>query len=117
METGGATKCIRRDEDFERRETCTALVRAIGTALIRIHEAPPETLAERVGPAFFPDLPEGALARIVAQAYEIYVPRLGKKPGPMLDDYAARIAAGEAFVVEVSDQGNLKVLGKVLIAP
>ena len=50
----------------ERRETCTALVRAIAAALNRIREAPAATIAEKVGPAFFPDLPAGALARIVA---------------------------------------------------
>lgn len=49
-----------------------------------------------------------AIERIVAQAYEIYIPRLGKKPGPMLDDYAARIAAGEAFVVE--DAGSVRAV-------
>ena len=50
----------------ERRAACTALVRAISAALVRIREGPAETIAERVGPAFFPDLPAGALARIVA---------------------------------------------------
>ena len=50
----------------ERREMCGALVRAIATALLRVHETPAETIAGRVGPAFFPDLPAGALARIVA---------------------------------------------------
>ncbi len=41
-----------------------------------------------------------AIARIVASAYEKYIARIGRKPGPMLDDYAARVAAGEAFVHE-----------------
>ena len=50
----------------ERRETCAALVRGIAAALRRIHAAPPEAIAGRVGPAFFPDLAPGALARIVA---------------------------------------------------
>ena len=50
----------------ERRDTCAALVRAIAAALVRIHETPAETIAKCVGPAFFPDLPAGALARIVA---------------------------------------------------
>lgn len=50
----------------ERRDTCAALVRAIAAALVQIHEMPAETIAERIGPAFFPDLPVGALARIVA---------------------------------------------------
>ena len=49
-----------------------------------------------------------AIEAIVAQAYEIYIPRMGKKPGPMLDDYAARIAAGEAFVLE--SEGAVRAL-------
>jgi GNAT superfamily N-acetyltransferase len=34
----------------------------------------------------------------VRAAYESYIPRIGREPGPMADDYAARIKAGEAFV-------------------
>jgi ribosomal protein S18 acetylase RimI-like enzyme len=41
-----------------------------------------------------------AMARIVDAAYAHYVPRLGRKPAPMLDDHAARIRDGEAFVFE-----------------
>ncbi len=44
------------------------------------------------------DLP--AIERIVVEAYSPYVARIGRKPGPMLDDYAARIAAGEVDVVD-----------------
>ena len=42
------------------------------------------------------DLP--AIERIVTRAYSKYIVRIGAPPGPMLDDYAARIAAREAFV-------------------
>ena len=35
-----------------------------------------------------------AVESIVAAAYTKYVERIGKPPGPMLDDYAALIAAG-----------------------
>jgi len=38
--------------------------------------------------------------RIVHAAYAPYVARIGKPPGPMLDDYASRIAAGQAWVAE-----------------
>ena len=38
--------------------------------------------------------------QIVHAAYRHYVPRIGKPPGPMLDDYAARIAAGQVWVLE-----------------
>ena len=37
---------------------------------------------------------------IVAHAYGRYVAAMGQKPGPMLDDYARRIADGEVFVAE-----------------
>lgn len=35
-----------------------------------------------------------AVEAIVAAAYTKYIERIGKPPGPMLDDYAALIAAG-----------------------
>nr|WP_255568636.1 GNAT family N-acetyltransferase [Neoroseomonas alba] len=42
---------------------------------------------------------------LVRAAYALYVPRIGREPAPMTDDYAARIAAGEAWVVE--EDGSL----------
>lgn len=41
------------------------------------------------------------IVTLVNAAYAPYAVRLGKPPGPMLDDYAARIAAGEAQVLAV----------------
>jgi GNAT superfamily N-acetyltransferase len=41
-----------------------------------------------------------ALRDLVRAAYAKYVPRLGREPAPMLDDYAARIEAGQAWVLE-----------------
>jgi len=41
-----------------------------------------------------------AIAQIVDQAYRHYIPRIGKPPGPMLDDYAARVAEGAVWVLE-----------------
>lgn len=41
-----------------------------------------------------------ALRDLVRAAYALYIPRIGREPAPMTDDYAARIAAGEAWVVE-----------------
>lgn len=46
-----------------------------------------------------------AVGRIVRDAYGHYVARLGKQPGPMLDDYARRIADGQVWVLE--DDGAL----------
>ena len=46
-----------------------------------------------------------ALRDVVHAAYAHYVARIGKPPGPMLDDYAARIADGQAWVLE--DAGRI----------
>ena len=46
----------------------------------------------------------GAVRDVVHAAYTHYVARIGKPPGPMLDDYAARIANGQAWVLEDSDR-------------
>src|ERR1700736_3215583 len=37
---------------------------------------------------------------IVEQAYRHYIARIGKPPGPMLDDYAARVLEGVVWVLE-----------------
>lgn len=47
------------------------------------------------------DLPD--IERIVAQAYGHYVARIGATPGPMLDDYAIRVAQGVVHVLRVHD--------------
>jgi ribosomal protein S18 acetylase RimI-like enzyme len=41
-----------------------------------------------------------AVEAIVNAAYSSYIDRIGKPPGPMLDDYAALIAEGAVSVVE-----------------
>ena len=38
---------------------------------------------------------------VVNEAYAVYIERIGKPPGPMLDDYAALIAAGAVSVLEI----------------
>lgn len=40
-----------------------------------------------------------ALSAIVDAAYALYIPRIGAKPGPMLEDYADLCARGLAFVL------------------
>ena len=52
-------------------------------------------MIRKAGPA---DL--ATLAALVERAYAPWVPLLGRRPKPMDDDYAARIAAGEAFLLE-----------------
>jgi len=41
-----------------------------------------------------------AIADVVEQAYRHYIARIGKPPGPMLDDYAARVSEGAVWVLE-----------------
>ncbi len=50
-----------------------------------------------IRPAEAADAP--AVAACVTAAYEMYVARIGKPPGPMLDDYAAVIANHWVFVL------------------
>ncbi len=55
-----------------------------------------------------------AARRIVAAAYAPHAARMGKRPGPMDDDYAARIAEGAVHVIEGDDGG---VIGLVVLLP
>jgi GNAT superfamily N-acetyltransferase len=41
-----------------------------------------------------------AVRDVVRAAYQHYVPVIGREPAPMVDDYPARIAAGQAWVLE-----------------
>jgi len=52
-----------------------------------------------------------ALAALVERAYAPWVPLVGRRPAPMDDDYAARIAAGQAWVL---DQAGA-ILGLVVL--
>lgn len=45
-----------------------------------------------------------ALRAMVDAAYRPYIARIGKPPGPMLDDYARRIADAQAWVLEEDGQ-------------
>jgi GNAT superfamily N-acetyltransferase len=54
-----------------------------------------------IRPARAADLP--AVRAVVDAAYTIYLPRLGKPPGPMLDDHAARIGSGRLWVLEAAE--------------
>jgi ribosomal protein S18 acetylase RimI-like enzyme len=45
-----------------------------------------------------------AIARIVEEAYSPYIARMaGRRPGPMDDDYPARVAEGAVWVLERDD--------------
>jgi GNAT superfamily N-acetyltransferase len=41
-----------------------------------------------------------AVREVVCAAYQHYVPVIGRQPAPMLDDYVARIAANQVWVLE-----------------
>jgi len=57
---------------------------------------------------------EGAIDAIVRAAYSPYIDRIGKPPGPMLDDYAGLIAAGAVSVL--ADPNGL-VVGLIVLLP
>lgn len=59
-----------------------------------------------------------AVEAIVAAAYSVYVERIGKPPGPMLDDYARLIAQGHVSVLDAGEepQGTAIVAIIVLLA-
>ena len=48
---------------------------------------------------------------LIEAAYALYIPRIGAKPGPMLEDYAALIAQGRVEVFEKQGQ----VLGVLVL--
>src|SRR5260370_25793711 len=66
--------------------------------------------ALRIRAATAADVP--AIANIVDQAYRHYIARIGKPPGPMLDDYPARLSEGVGGVLE---EGALKAAMIVLV--
>jgi GNAT superfamily N-acetyltransferase len=51
---------------------------------------------------------------IVHTAYSIYVERIGKPPGPMLDDYALLIGKG---LVSLFEDGDGTVAGLIVLIP
>ena len=57
-----------------------------------------------------------AVEAIVNAAYSVYVDRIGKPPGPMLDDYARLIGGGAVSVFEAPD-GVLAALIVLLPKP
>jgi ribosomal protein S18 acetylase RimI-like enzyme len=52
----------------------------------------------RIRAATAADVP--AIVDIADQAYRDYIARMGKPPGPMLDDYSARVLEGAVSVLE-----------------
>lgn len=56
------------------------------------------------------DLP--AIERIVRDAYSKYLPRIGKPPGPMLDDYPTRVREHAVWVAGRPVIGLIVLLGQ-----
>ncbi|WP_420347506.1 GNAT family N-acetyltransferase [Pelagibius sp.] len=56
---------------------------------------------------------QARIEAIVAAAYTPYIARIGKRPGPMLDDYARRIADGQAYVLEAEG----RIAGILVLEP
>ena len=52
----------------------------------------------RIRAAIAADVP--VIAQIVDHAYRHYIAGMGKPPGPMLEDYAARVSEGVVWVLE-----------------
>nr|WP_315529023.1 GNAT family N-acetyltransferase [uncultured Achromobacter sp.] len=59
-----------------------------------------------IRPAAPGDIP--AIEQIVADAYTPYIARIGATPGPMLDDYPARVAEGVVHVLE--EEGAIRAV-------
>ena len=55
-------------------------------------------MSQRIRPATALDL--DVIQQIVREAYTHYIARIGREPGPMLDDYGALISAGRVCVAE-----------------
>ena len=51
-----------------------------------------------------------AIEVIVEQAYSPYIKRMGRKPGPMLDDYAALIRDGRVHVLDRDGEARAYVV-------
>jgi GNAT superfamily N-acetyltransferase len=64
-----------------------------------------------IRPASIGDLPR--VAQIVRDAYANYMPRIGRPPGPMLDDYRQRIQARQVWIA--TDGKN--AIGAVVLLP
>ena len=45
-----------------------------------------------------------AMSQCARKAYRHYIERLGKEPGPMLDDYGTRVSENDAYVVRRKGQ-------------
>ena len=72
----------------------------------------PDTISDpNIRPATAGDV--AAITQIVDDAYRHYIPRMGRTPAPMLDDYAARVSEDVVWVIE----GGNTVRGVSVLLP
>src|SRR5215467_208436 len=67
------------------------------------------------------------IAHVVRSAYKDYIPRIGRPPAPMMDDYRSHVAAGNVWLLLLDDQvaglivllpkSNYMLLDNVAVAP
>jgi GNAT superfamily N-acetyltransferase len=73
-------------------------------------------MSDKIRHATMADRP--AIEAIVQAAYAPYVPRIGREPAPMTDDYAARINARQAHVLEsFTQEDGGRIRGLVVLVP
>jgi ribosomal protein S18 acetylase RimI-like enzyme len=65
----------------------------------------------RIREATATDVP--VIRQIVDEAHRRYIPRIGKPPAPMLDDYAARVSQGVVWVIEE----QFAIAGVIVLLP
>jgi ribosomal protein S18 acetylase RimI-like enzyme len=74
-------------------------------------EIGPSALTAEVRQAAESDIPE--VERVVSEAYKGYIPRIGKPPSPMVDDYTLRVAQGMVWILTI----GAETIGIVVIKP
>lgn len=57
------------------------------------------------------DIPE--VEHVVSEAYKFYIPRIGKPPSPMRDDYTLQVAQGRVWILTI----GAETVGVVVIKP
>ena len=98
-----------------------------GSIVALVERSRGDEVGARIGASFFVARPCGsahsirparadeadAAKALVARAYDHYVERIGRRPWPMDDDYAALVAAGELWLVADDRLAGLVVLRTV----
>lgn len=74
-------------------------------------DAGPESAGWRIRKANAADKED--IEAVAANAFSIYLRRMERKPFPLLDDYAAHIRSGHAFVLEETDEQKPNGVGGI----